>query len=328
MPRKSRFTLIMMTLLLVTAVFAQFSEPVGQRYYLLGELAGEPIQVDVTMQSAWAAQGEVSGDFFYETTGETVTVTGNIDQQDSVVLQLTRAGEIIGSVTGTLTAQALEGNYTPLDAEAMPINWQVVAVYASLRFQQGRIEATSYVPHFTTRASILNEPWQAQAFEETLQFAREGQRDVPEYDLFGYWLEDTFDIAYYADDFVSVLQVYNVYGGGAHPNVFYGARNVGIGQDAVELTLSDVLSKQGLMVLSDYVLEQLSAQDAQFVVNDAMTYLNEQDMSAFVVSPQGLHIHFAPYAVGPYVQGSFEVVVPWDVLADHMLPETPLVRFL
>lgn len=327
MPQKCAFTLIVW--LFVTAAFAQFGEPTGQRYYLLGELAGEAIQVDLTVQSVWDVPRSLSGDFFYETTGETVMVSGSLDQQDSVVLQLTNtANDLVGSVTGTLTAQALEGNYTPLDAEAMPINWQVVAVYASLRFQQGRIEATSYVPHFTTRASILNEPWQAQAFEETLQFAREGQRDVPEYDLFGYWLEDTFDIAYYADDFVSVLQVYNVYGGGAHPNVFYGARNVGIGQDAVELTLSDVLTKQGLMVLSDYVLEQLSAQDAQFVVNDGMTYLNEQDMSAFVVSPQGLHIHFAPYAVGPYVQGSFEVVVPWDVLADHMLPETPLVRFL
>lgn len=327
MPKKSPFILIVW--FVVTAAFAQFGEPTGQRYYLLGEFAGEPIQVDLTMQTVQDMPGSISGDFFYETTGETVTVSGNIDQRDNVVLQLTHDGEIVGSVTGTLTAAALEGNVTtPQGAEATPVNWQVVALYASLYFQQGSIETATHVPQFTTRASILNEPWQEQAFAENLQFAREGQHDVAEYNLFGYWLEDTLDIAYYADDFVSVLQIYYVYGGGAHPNVFYGARNVGIGQDAVELGLSDVLTKQGLMVLSDYVLEQLSEEDAQFVVSGDVTQLNDQDMSAFVVSPQGLHIHFAPYAVGPYVQGSFEIVVPWQVLADYMQPENPLVRFL
>lgn len=326
-----RLTLVtLVTWLLVLAVaFAQFGEPAPERYYLLGRLARVPVQVDLHLQPADDTLGEVGGQLFYETTGEIVMVSGTIDQRNRVALQLTSdMGEIIGSVTGSLTTTALEGNYTPIGASVSPINWQIVALYASLRFNQRRIETATHVPQFTTSASILNRHWQQDAFADNLQFAREGQLDVPEYDLFGYWLEDNYDIAYYADDFVSVLRVYHVYGGGAHPNLFYEAYNVGIGQDIVELSLSDVLTSDGVAFVSEYVLDTLAERGASFVLSGDIADLSEDDMSVFVVSPRGLHLHFAPYAVASYAEGTFEVVVPWEMLAEYVFADSPLVRFL
>jgi hypothetical protein len=317
-----------------TVAFAQFDAPTQQRYYLLGELAGVAVQVDLTvlpMNDMFqdVMFQDVSGDLFYETTGDAIMVSGSVDQQDTVILQLTSdAGNFIGSITATLTQESLEGSYTPLDSEVTPVNWQIVAVYASLRFQQGRLETATQVPQFVTRASIINPQWQEEAFANNLDFVRQGQSALLEYDVLGWWLEETYDIAYYADDFVSVLRVYNVYGGGAHPNIYYGVHNVGIGQDTVELSLSDALTDEGLGFLEGYVLEQLTEKGAGFVVDGSVSSLSEEDMSVFVVSPQGLHLHFAPYAVAPYVQGTFEVVVPWDSLAAYLRPDNPLTRFL
>lgn len=316
-------------LLAIAVAFAQLGEPAPERYYLRGRMARVPVQVDLHLQLANDTLGEVGGQLFYETTGEMFTVSGTIDQRDTVALQLVSSeGEVIGSVTGSLTTTALEGNYTPASGNVSPINWQIVASYASLRFNQRRIETATYVPQFTTNASILNRRWQEKAFADNLQFVREGQLNVPEYDLFGYWLEDTYNIAYYANDLVSVLRVYHVYGGGAHPNLFYEAYNIGIGQDIVELSLSDWLTGDGVAFVSEYVLATLADRGASFVVSGEVANLSEDDMSAYVVSPQGLHVHFAPYAVASYAEGTFEVVVPWEMLAEYMLPESPITRFL
>ena len=330
MPEKYRFTLVLLTTWLFTVAFAQLGEPPEQRFYLLGELSGVPVQADLRLLPATDSPGSLEGQLFYETRGGVVQLSGNVDQRNNLTVQLENdLGEAVGSISGTLTERALEGTYTPaLGADITPVNWRIVADYVTLSVNQNRIETTTSLPHFRESASLLSSLWQERAFADNLEFVREGQRDVLEYDLFSYWLEDTYHITYYAEDFVSVLQVISVYAGGAHPNLYYDAHNVGIGQDIAELTLRDVLTKRGLMVLSDYVLEQLSEEGAEFVVSGSVSQLSEADMSAFVVSPQGLHLHFAPYAVGPYVQGTFEVVVPWPVLADYMQPENPLVRFL
>jgi len=39
-----------------------------------------------------------------------------------------------------------------------------------------------------------------------------------------------------------------------------------------------------------------------------------QDLSSFTLSADGLTFYFAPYAMGPYVQGSFEAKLPYEVL--------------
>ena len=65
-----------------------------------------------------------------------------------------------------------------------------------------------------------------------------------------------------------------------------------------------------------------------WVVTGEVSELQEGDLAAFSLLPKGLRFAFSPYQVGPFVQGSFFVMMPYKALASHIDPEGPLVRFL
>jgi hypothetical protein len=50
------------------------------------------------------------------------------------------------------------------------------------------------------------------------------------------------------------------------------------------------------------------------VIDGSVTNFSAEELSSFAVSPAGIQIHFAPYAVGCYAEGSFVVHAPWHLL--------------
>ena len=41
--------------------------------------------------------------------------------------------------------------------------------------------------------------------------------------------------------------------------------------------------------------------------------LSDEDLSLFSLTPQGLQFVFPPYAMGSYAEGTYTVLVPYDV---------------
>ena len=73
--------------------------------------------------------------------------------------------------------------------------------------------------------------------------------------------------------------------------------------------------------LSDALLARLREADADWVTGGSVVQLSEERLGAFTLAPTGLTVHFAPYEVGPYAQGSFAVEIPADGLDGILRPE-------
>lgn len=325
-PKKlSSLVMSMLTVMLFGAAFAQPE----QHSYFVGTIGDDVVQVELIIDN-----GSVRGSF-YDSAGTERTLEGGLGNRSELSVVVLGADEMqLATMTGVLEPTRFEGDYTPSGSEtSLAVAWQTVADYAYLRFDQNMLESSTVFPYFTADASLLNADWQSRALGEHLEFVREGQDymdEIAEGDFVtGYFRDARHDIVYYASDLVSVLETVSVYTGGAHPNFYYNAYNVGIAQDAVPFRLGDVLASGGVSFLSDYVIDELREQEGALYVRDgSIAAFDEQMLSVFVVSPAGLRIYFAPYAVGPYAAGAFEVMVPWGELEPYIPADSPLARFL
>ncbi len=122
--------------------------------------------------------------------------------------------------------------------------------------------------------------------------------------------------------FSLMLQVYQ-YTGGAHGNVFYEGINYDVLQNKI-ITLDEIfVSDEYLVSLTDFVKSDIIRQKTErypetdfsddFFVTEGATPEPENYVD-FLFKADGLEFYFAPYHMGPYAEGSFQVLVPWSVL--------------
>ena len=57
----------------------------------------------------------------------------------------------------------------------------------------------------------------------------------------------------------------------------------------------------------------------------SITGLNASDLRVFTLNAHGLHFYFAPYAVGCYAEGAYEVAVPLEVFQNVLRKDTAVV---
>lgn len=140
-----------------------------------------------------------------------------------------------------------------------------------------------------------------------------------------------YSIEYFSPRVISVAYEVFTDTGGAHPNHFSRVFNLSIGADGSisRLELSN-LFKAGAEYgpeLSKRIIADLRRQEAQWVLDGEVKELSPEELSGFVLTPRGLRFLFDPYAVGPYVQGSFIVDIPYKDLPglreDLDLPAAP-----
>lgn len=138
-----------------------------------------------------------------------------------------------------------------------------------------------------------------------------------------WWNSSCLEVVFVSDRAVSFCQTVGEYTGGAHPNYEMIGRNfVERDGEPHEIVLAELLNgSEWVNVLSDLCLDDLRRQGASSVVSDAITKLNVTDLSCFALTRTGMIFYFAPYAVGPYSDGSFEVFIPYEKLADHLRPD-------
>jgi hypothetical protein len=143
------------------------------------------------------------------------------------------------------------------------------------------------------------------------------------------------EIIWPGTNLVSLYQVRYEFTGGAHGNTQPLGRNfVFAGGNAREFGLTNLfLAGSGwLPVLAQACLRELRRQGAAWVMPEAppgtrVKGFEAAELGSFNVDGKSLILHFAPYAVGPYAQGVFEVVIPWRELQPFLDPNGP-TRFL
>lgn len=224
----------------------------------------------------------------------------------------------------------LSGTFRWSTGEPLEFEVERVATSAVWSLEQGRISSSAVLPYFTARPE-LSQWFERDALPAWRAFITEG-RDLSSEGVigWGWYREERMQVAGAAGDLISVLSTVDTYTGGAHPNTFHHSYLLRAGRTGVvRLQLADLFGRQTrwLVRLSDLVLDGLRQQEATWVVDGQVARLNEDDLAVFTLTAQGVTFHFSPYLMGPYVQGTFRVTLPFDTLIDLATPDSPLATF-
>jgi len=256
----------------------------------------------------------------------------------------------VASFTGTLSesfssdGSSLRGFFVFGAEPDVPLYTQLgrIAQYATHSVSQGRIQALVTLPHFIPQSSDavgygdsvparLNEFLEAGSLRYLREFVTEGRlQDADGILGWGWSQEEEISFEGAAGAYLSLLsQVYN-YTGGAHGNTYFETYLLETAAAGITvLDLRDLFLSNGewLDRLSELLLADLLGQEAQWVVDGEVAALTEADLAAFTLGPTGLRFYFAPYAMGPYVQGSFEVTLPFEAILGLARPDGALAAF-
>jgi hypothetical protein len=115
------------------------------------------------------------------------------------------------------------------------------------------------------------------------------------------------------------------------PNLITESANFSItGGKTVSLKLADLFLPQApyIDLLSTYCIDDLRKQEAAHVKSGDVVRLDEHDLSVFSIVPRGIEFTFKPYVVGPYPDGSYSLLIPYQALRKIIDPNGPLRRFV
>ncbi len=176
--------------------------------------------------------------------------------------------------------------------------------------------------------------------EEAREVARDGHA-ASEQDGFPFHTHE-LDIAWETEfangEVLSLLKTVYVFQGGAHPNTYYDALNWRRDSHS-EFGIDDVITGQtGYEALSVAAEAALMAEkrerlgegltDAEYWKEDVIyaTAPTPENFQLFTLAPSasdaakagGIALHYAPYAVGPYAEGAYSIVIPQAAFADYI----------
>lgn len=298
-----------------------------------GTAGNEPAVLELTLQGPQA-----NGRLLLDAHAVTLHGRGTVDTSGTVRLTLDDPG---GSKRGTLSGsrssapsdagRTFRGRLT-LDGADEPISMQRVAQFVDADVREGPIHVSLRYPSFAGGPLAALDPAIEPAERASLTaFIDQGRKAQAAGELFHGWERiTTTRVEGLAGPFVSLLSQTYTYTGGAHGNHTFTARTWRLGAPAPrELRLSDLFRPNAayLARLVPLVLADLEKQDASWVVEGQVTTLGAADLALFTLTPAGLAFTFPPYAMGPYAQGTFTVVVPYRRVLDLALPDGALRAF-
>jgi hypothetical protein len=299
----------------------------ARSYHYLGELAGSPAQLQLKLE-----QDAVSGWLMQETSGKVTEFTGlRRASDDWLFLDLGEAGQLFGELSNGLADDGLvfEGTLLGTAGDAGPFRFEQVAQFVTSQLDQGRIETTSTYPFFLPlRLQGINNFLQPDLLAEQICFLAEGQYRASDGELFNAWTYDgTTEIAYVAPGLFSGLTTVSLFTGGAHPALEYWSYNLAYtGTSLRPFGLAELFDADvdAVALLNPLLLESLARQQAAWVLDGSVSSFTEEDLEVFTISPAGLEFVFAPYIVGPWVEGTFRVRIPLEDLAGSLRPDGPV----
>lgn len=121
------------------------------------------------------------------------------------------------------------------------------------------------------------------------------------------------------------------YTGGAHPNRYYFPISFGLVDGrAKSLQLSDLLARsvEPKQFVDEFVAPAIDKAKAQRGNPPMESAIDPSLYDCFVITPTGLTWMLAPYSVGPYVEGSYEVKILLRDIASQLDRSGPLKALL
>lgn len=175
------------------------------------------------------------------------------------------------------------------------------------------------------------------AFKRDAESELDSAGDNPDFPWRAWSYEIVFDERYAREPLYSLLESKFTFTGGAHPNTDFDVVNFDV-RTGAEFGLYDLFDDVAegspvLAAMSAYVRDDLAAQKSvrfgetigaddeslDVVTPSAETFrLFTLEPAADAAGAAGLTVHFPPYAVGAYAEGSYEVFVPADVFVSHL----------
>ena len=311
--------------MVAAALFLSGSALADTGYYR-GTIGDEPWQLELTIDGNavigrlvhdWLPLSYDAGGSFEENDGRVVARFGLTGDELSGTL-IGDHGEA-GTFEGTMLSQ---GTVTPFSFEQ-------VAQYVDYKFEQGNIEATSTYPFFVSpRLHEMNDFVQPDLMAAQIEFVQSAQ----DADLTGdvrseWWSDSRARIEYAAPGLLSALVTVSSYTGGAHPSLQYWSYNLALtGTRVRPFDLADlfVAGSDWERQLSDLIIADLKQQGAAWVLDGSISSVSGPAMQVFVISPAGLQFILPPYEVGPWVEGTYTVLLGFDELEGLIDPDGPL----
>ncbi len=283
----------------------------------------------------------VTGYCSTDSNGVAGMLTGAVDTFGRISASVSSGGRGEEGTNGFLTGR-IEGSPVYFrgywqgftQTNAVPVEFQRVALGKTLRSQSGyRVgrfggtkQFSAAFPEFVSRDGFhqdINRTLQEDSFRAAESFISgsvshtlAGLRS-PSAGAWHWEGNQTFEIVHDSLHLVSMRQSTYEYSGGAHGMSADRGRNFVIADGhAREFNLPDLFAAgtDWQPRLAQYCLEDLRRQTASSVIDGSVTNFSDEELSAFTVSPSGIQIHFAPYAVGCYAEGAFVVHAPWHLL--------------
>jgi hypothetical protein len=185
------------------------------------------------------------------------------------------------------------------------------------------------------RAEAEAEAEEARGIAEDDKAAR-GDIDAP-FNM--HFLNITWEVAADAEPVLSLLKNTSVFQGGAHPNLYFNVVNWDKERHA-DIGPADLFTDAAWAALSPAAEQAIMAEketrlgaglsDEDYWKEDVVyaTAPAAENFELFTLAPStdapglagGIELHYPPYAVGPYVEGDYHIVIPQSVFADDVAP--------
>jgi len=311
--------------------------PVG--YHFTGSIGGKfAVQMELQIEGA-----KVSGRYWYETIGTPLELAGTFADGRVRLTERTADGKTTGTWTGAFNPlkSTWSGKWTSADG-TKSFTFELVAaaeIVTTEEMRMGFIKVHVAHPVFTgagknrglqdVQAFVDREVWAAAAsiwsdpadpMSDDLEFEPDAS----------WWSWEHFSevtTRYYSSSLISMMNEVYHFTGGAHGMTFHTSMNLKVGKNGVTAFAIDQIFKKGTgweKVVSDYVIRDLKARGADWVVSGEVREVPAKNMNRFTVSPAGIDLFFGPYEMGSYAQGTWVVLVPWSACKGLVDPNGPV----
>lgn len=308
-----------------------------QRLFYTGTVGTAAVQMELSFTG-----DTVEGWYYYESVGERIALQGTRARTGAVTLDeslMDREGKtrVTGTFSGTIGGDLLHGEGTwrnPDQQRTLPFALTAVAAYRFVHSARTTkrgfaAELRGCYPVFLSPSPAFanltrrQQAWVASAQQRFLTetMAEPFSRDYPSEQDF------TIEIYFYAPDLVSMLaSECGMVNGMAHPYFNNWPDNYLVGNERpTELSLSQLLRPGFQETLSTLFLAALNKEKAaRGLLTDSPTQLAIADIPAYVMTPTAMRFSY----IGVFVEGIYEVPLPYTQLAAIINPTGALVRFL
>ena len=131
-----------------------------------------------------------------------------------------------------------------------------------------------------------------------------------------------YEVPYNDFNYLSVVQSFYIYSGGAHGNTTYNTLTYNT-ETGTDVGFKD-LFKEGTdykALLTTLVKEELAARGEKAT---GFTFQQVDDTTQFYLTPSGLVLLFPHYKIAPYSAGEIRVHIPWWKLYEQVNPALPV----